>query len=462
MPRTAFSRTATAAWCGVLFLAAGLLGTLAVGSAAAGDGAKLEKIERALAADEARAKALADQAAALQSEIAELQNEMIATARRAQDFEEELTDIESTLEALQLEEAERVAALQDRRAQLTGTLSALQRIATQPPEALVAAPGSPLRTVRSAMLLRVAVPAIEDRVELLRVQLEDLALVRRQIAAEKAGLIESAGSLAAERGRLSGLIARKRELERVALTERQTAQERVQRLAAEAKDLRDLLDRLAEEAQRRENRLERDRALREAHVEAERAARRAEAAQGKTPKSKPAETDTAQRDGSETEEARAEAPTLAAVIRLAKPANVRAFPRSPDTAGLIMPARGKLVITYGQRVGDDDNTSRGLTIETRNASQVVAPYDGKVAYAGLFRGYGQILIIEHSGRYHSLLAGLERIDAIVGQWVLAGEPVGVMAETPGGKPRLYVELRRTGQPINPLPWLAANVDKVQG
>jgi murein hydrolase activator len=75
-----------------------------------------------------------------------------------------------------------------------------------------------------------------------------------------------------------------------------------------------------------------------------------------------------------------------------------------------------------------------------------------VVFAGPFRGYGQLLIIEHSEGYHSLMAGMGRIDTSVGARVLAGEPIGAMAED--GTPSLYVELRRDGQPINPLPWLA--------
>jgi len=149
-------------------------------------------------------------------------------------------------------------------------------------------------------------------------------------------------------------------------------------------------------------------------------------------------------------------------VMLARPANVRPFPDSPSIASLILPARGSLILRYGQRRDGDDEASKGITIATRPAAQVVAPFDGKVAFAGLFRGYGQILIIEHGGRYHSLLAGLERIDAVLGQWLLAGEPVGVMGGAPGDRPELYVELRRTGRPINPLPWLATTSDKVQG
>jgi septal ring factor EnvC (AmiA/AmiB activator) len=129
-----------------------------------------------------------------------------------------------------------------------------------------------------------------------------------------------------------------------------------------------------------------------------------------------------------------------------------------------MPARGEVVTRYGEEVRREGGTtqSRGISIATRPTAQVVAPYDGQVVYAGPFKGYGRILIIEHGQRYHSLLAGLERIDAIVGQWVLAGEPVGVMGGSQTRTPELYVELRRTGQPVNPLPWLAQTGDKVRG
>jgi septal ring factor EnvC (AmiA/AmiB activator) len=127
-----------------------------------------------------------------------------------------------------------------------------------------------------------------------------------------------------------------------------------------------------------------------------------------------------------------------------------------------MPARGRTIVTYGERKAGEATISKGLSIQTRSFAQVVAPYDGRVVYAGDFRGYGQILIIEHGGRYHTLLAGLDRIDAVAGQWLLAGEPVGMMGRLESGDSMLYLELRRTGQPINPLPWLATTDNKVQG
>ncbi len=93
---------------------------------------------------------------------------------------------------------------------------------------------------------------------------------------------------------------------------------------------------------------------------------------------------------------------------------------------------------------------------------MVSPHEGRVVFAGPFRRYGQLLIIEHGEGYYSLLAGLARIDGVIGQWILGGEPVGIMGRPGNGNPALYMELRRNGQPINPLPWLAARKGKVSG
>jgi septal ring factor EnvC (AmiA/AmiB activator) len=283
--------------------------------------------------------------------------------------------------------------------------------------------------------------------------------------------------------------------------EAEAARARAERLAAEAADLRDLIERLEQDKLQRAliekaERLARERAEQEARQKAERLAREAaereaelaaqqareaaehqqarEAAEHQQAAQSARETELkqqleqARREAEVAETAAREAeqvarldsqPTLAAIE---KPDNVRAFPISPTVASLVMPARGDLTARYGEAAAGAGPASKGITIATRSSAQVVAPFDGQVAYAGHFRGYGQILIIEHGGRYHTLLAGLERIDAVVGQWVLAGEPVGVMGGMAGLQAELYFELRRSGQPINRLPWLATTSDKVQG
>ena len=121
---------------------------------------------------------------------------------------------------------------------------------------------------------------------------------------------------------------------------------------------------------------------------------------------------------------------------------------------LSLPARGRLVTVFGD-LDDLGLPSRGLTIEPLPGAQVVAPYDGKIVFSGPFRSYGQLLIIAHGGGYHTLIAGLSRIDGTVGQWLLAGEPVGQANPDANESSAIYVELRWNGEPINPLPWLAA-------
>ena len=115
------------------------------------------------------------------------------------------------------------------------------------------------------------------------------------------------------------------------------------------------------------------------------------------------------------------------------------------------PVKGSVVKKFGDPT-ESGATSKGIVIRTRAGAQVISPYDGTVLFAGPFRGYGQLIIIEHGDGYHTLLAGMGRLDTSVGQTLLAGEPVGIMVAQ--SKPTLYIELRKNGQPINPAGWLS--------
>src|SRR5690606_3300011 len=124
-------------------------------------------------------------------------------------------------------------------------------------------------------------------------------------------------------------------------------------------------------------------------------------------------------------------------------------------------------VSYGETTSNG-RKSQGIVIQTRYGAQVTSPSDGWVVYAGEFRSYGQLLIINAGGGYHVLLAGLSRIDAQLGQFILAGEPVGTMQVAAGGQsdenaPVLYVEFRKEGRPVDPSPWWHQGEQlKVQG
>ena len=135
-----------------------------------------------------------------------------------------------------------------------------------------------------------------------------------------------------------------------------------------------------------------------------------------------------------------------------------------DAKGLLtLPVAGQKLLGFGEPDGLGGE-SQGLTLATRPGAPVLAPADGWVVYAGPFRSYGQVLILNAGDGYHIVLAGMERIDAALGQFVLGGEPVGVMGATrlasigdidhTSAQPILYVEFRKDGNSINSAPWWA--------
>lgn len=412
---------------------------LAYASAAWAQAGNLEDIERRLQEERGRAGELQRQADELGLQIQALTAESISVARAAQEQESEITALEARLAELETREAELVDRLADRRHQLSGIVAALQRIALRPPETLALAPGGTIDTARSALLLRVAVPEVEARAARLRDELAALQEVRTSIELRRDELDSATAALQAERDRLRKLLDRKAALRDRVAAESEELRARAAKLAAEAESLRELMKGF------------------EAHARAAAAAR---AARPEPPAQAPsAPAADAGPAAPATEPGPAAAGPSETQVALVRPGNIRAFPQSRSS--LRMPASGRIVARYGQRRSGVD-TSKGIVIGARSLAQVVAPFDGQVVYAGPFRSYGQILIIEHDGRYHTLLAGLDRIDAVVGQWVLAGEPVGILGPSQDGMAELYLELRRAGQPINPLPWLATTGDKVQG
>lgn len=450
---------------------------------------RLHELEDQLKRSRAEHEEIKRKARAISDELAQIRTDMVSAARAAQESEEVLSELETQLEDLKALEGDKGETLRRRSQQMTGVLTALQRLAWRPTEALLAQPQTPADTVRSAILLRAAVPQIERSAQDLKGEIDMMARVRADIVEQKKRIAATAARLEGEHSRLKDLWLRKSSLQTATLAESDAAEQRLQRLAGEAEDLRDLLTRLEEDRKRREaeaaakvaaEKAAREaevaaaRAAREAELAAQRAAREAEIAQKKAEKDRKVRELAEARAAREAElkaQAQAREAEIAAqrAARAAEKAASEAAASRPASAGrsfsqgqghMPFPARGRVITRYGQ-TNDVGVVNKGLEIATRKGAQVIAPYDGQVAFAGPFRGYGLLLIIEHSEGYHTLLAGMARIDATVGQRLLSGEPVGVMGQDEA-KPTLYVELRRNGQPVNPLPWLTAQKRKVSG
>jgi septal ring factor EnvC (AmiA/AmiB activator) len=403
------------------------------------DGApkRLDEVERAIAAEREKLADATRRADALAREVADIRAEQIQAARLAQSHANDLNEIEGRLAALVADEARMAADLEKRRAELADVVAALLRRARVPPEALLALPLSPRETVQGAILLNAARPEIERQAEKLSADLARLDATRRRMAEEKERRETALASLAVEEARLDRLVRRKAAVQQRAEGEAERISRRMQELTASARDLRELIERLEAERRRREE--EQERVL---------------ASVRPLPKPEPPARSAAPP---------AHVPSVAtppAIVALPPPAElVRPFAEAQGS--MATPVAGRLKRRFGEP-DEQSQPAKGLMYETRAGAPVVAPYDGRILFAGPFRGYGLILIIEHGEGYHSLLSGLGRIDGGVGQWVLAGEPVGAMGAIPEGNPRLYLELRRQGHPINPQPWLAAGSGKVSG
>jgi len=379
---------------------------------------KLQNVEQKIKSQQAESERQKDRAAQLKKEMTAVSEQLVAAAARVQTQEADVARLEAELGRLEYVARQKEVQLRDRRRQFSGVMMALSRIARFPTEALIAQPIPPEDTVRSAILLRAAVPAIEKRANALKLELDDLADARRKADDQRQVLQAAAEKLREEEMRIETIRKQKAALRAEALSKSRAAKSKAHQLGKQAKSLRDLVGK-----------------LNNARAEAEEKARR-EAARLRAQQQTKAD--------STLHVAPEQAPNLDLLGGIGSISKAR--------GRLPFPVVGRLVGLYGQEL-DGGLTSKGLSLETRAGARVIAPFDGKVVFAGPFRAYGQLLIIDHGEGYHSLLAGLGRIDTSIGQGVLAGEPLALMGDE-GSQPVLYVEFRRDNQPINPLPWLA--------
>jgi len=370
----------------------------------------------------------AETEAALKREIeqlgadrAKLNQALIDTAARLRNVEEKITQTQARLEPLDGREKSLRKSLESRRAVIGEVLAALQRIGRRPPPALIASPEDALQAVRTAMLLGAVLPEMRQQVEALASDLSALVNLRKTIAAQRDRLKKQVASLGDERVRMQALV-----------DERQKQQsEREQKLAAEQAhaielshqvgNLKDLIAKLEQELD-----------------SASKAAREADQ-------------------------------PLATLHDSGRMTPAVAF---ASLRGKIpIPVNGIKIKEYGSPDASG-GAEKGVSIATRAGAQVTAPADGWVVYAGPFRSYGQLLILNTGGGYHILLAGMERISVDLGQFVLTGEPVAVMGNgshiaailaTGSSQPVLYVEFRKDGSPVDPGPWWASGEgEKVRG
>lgn len=348
-----------------------------------------------------RAAELEVQARTANAAVERTASEAAGIAARIQQAEAGIAANAVRAALIERDRAQLRARLAERQQPLVRLTAALQRLARRPAGLALLRPGSLHDTVYLRASLEAMLPEVERRTADLRAELNRSRALQAQARANSDALRQAQRDLAARRQALAALESRQRLEARLAGGLAAREAERALALAEQARDLNGLVRQLDEAGRRR-----------------------AALAALPGPILRPAVP------GAATVAANA-APSAAPLARV---------------PGYGLPLAGQVVAGFGtERKGLP--RSRGITLLARPAAQVVAPAAGRVVFAGAYRGYGQIVIIEHSGGWTSLVTGLSTLDVEVGDRLVNGSPLGI---TGPGQPLVTLELRKDGQPVNPL------------
>ena len=383
----------------------------------------------------------------LAKERSQLTDQLVTTAKKVQDSEASLSGVEARLTELNNKEMVLRASLSQQRTVLVKLLAALQRMGRDPPPILITERADALKMVRSAMQLATVFPQLKDKAVALATNLASLDATITGIKTESAQRLVNKDRLLEEQNRLDALIKQKRQELESQQGNLDTLRETVNEQAKSVANLSDLIAKSDRAVAFRGTLGENDKQLKELQPSIE-----PEPAAEPAPSTQVASNET----------------VVAKPVILGKlpPVPGQAFERA--RGALVVPVKGQRILKFGDPT-KNVGRSKGEVYTTRPDAQITSPCNGLVVYAGEFRTFGQILIINAGGGYHVLLAGLGRLEAKIGQAVSAGEPVGKMgagagssAVTVNSVPVLYVEFRSRDKPINPEPWWAGEAEKVQG
>ncbi len=345
----------------------------------------LKKVETQLKAEQRVQKESQQKVAALTREVKEVQVDLITTAQKIQRKENELSALEQQKKEYKQQEEILEEKLDLSDKQLYRVMKGLQTLALRPPELLLVQKKTPVNTLRSKMLMRYSVPMIGLVKQETLENLKKLIQVRQQLGDKVVRIQRVHLDLTAQNKKMNQLLKEKKKMQERYTSDYLSAKKKAQLLSSKAQDLKDLLQQLEKEQAQKQR-------------------------------------------------------------QMVRPVGTGNFERAHGH--LSWPAGGKLTQHFGAASVSGAH-AKGLILKTHPNGRLIAPFDGVVLFAGPFQNYGQLLIIDHGNGYMTVLAGMSQIDVMVGQELLAGEPIGQMGQN---YTDLYLEMRHQGQAIDPEPW----------
>lgn len=370
--------------------------------------------------------------AAIGQDRSKLNQQLIDIAAQVRGVEIRIGETEARLRPLDSREQQIRASLDSRQTEIVEVLAALQRAGRRTPPALLVRPEDALESLRTAMLLGAVVPELRGRAEKLASDLGELVNVRKAIATERDVLAHDRDRWRNDQIRMAALVEERQRKQSAIEKDMEAEGARAINLSRQVDSLQGLIAKMEQDIK----------------TAAKAAATASLQGAPAAPNGKP---------------------NMAALKDPARLSPAIAF---ASARGLLaLPVNGRKIRSFGGSDGVG-GVEKGISLATRAGAQVTTPCDGWVVYAGPFRSYGQLLILNAGGGYHVLIAGMERISVNIGQFVLTGEPVATMGSTSqiasilattASQPVLYVEFRKEGTPIDSGPWWAANEgEKVRG
>lgn len=389
-------------WFGLLTAAAAMAQTV--------DPDRLGELSEAQEKQAEQAKALQENRDAVRRDITKLKRQLTQLAQDARKIERENNDIARRLERLEIQKTNVENSIYGDRKSLTRLLGALQRIGNNPPPALAVSPDDVVKAAQAGKLMASISTRLKTRTQTLEKQLVELETVRLEIDEDKNKLAINEKALESKRGYIKSVVTEKSKLERSISADQARAKKRAAALAAEANTLRDLIRQFEQ------------------------------AAEDVFPRLKPKPGDSSRPPPSR--------PKLSA--RSASPSAPLKFPRgtpkfSDSKNKLRAPVSGRLSKTYSP-------TRKGITVTTAKKAQIVAPAASRVEFAGPFKNYESVVILNVGDGYFILLTGVGEIYVDTGEMLRPGEPIGLMPFNTNTAAELYIEFRKNGTTVNPMPW----------